>query len=58
MDLDAGVSVVRQATSEDVDAAGFALAPGRGSLPSVLPSVVTAPATGRYRVLGGDLLQI
>ena len=56
MDLDAGVSVVRQATSEDVDAAGFALAPGRGSLPSVLPGVVAAPPTGGYRVLGGHLL--
>ena len=50
--------VVSETTSEDVDAAGFALAPGRGPLPSVLPSVVTAPSTGGYRVLGGHLLQI
>ena len=57
MDLHAGMSVVGQATAEDVDAAGFALAPGRGSLSSVLPSVVTAPPTGGYRVLGGHLLQ-
>ena len=56
MDLDAGMSVVRQTTSEDVDATGFALTPGRGSLPSVLPGVVTAPTAGGYRVLGGDLL--
>ena len=50
--------VVSETTSEDVDAAGFALTPGRGSLPSVLPSVVAAPPTGGYRVLGGHLLKI
>ena len=57
MDLHAGMSVVGQATSEDVDTAGFTLAPGRGPLPSVLPSVVAPPSTGGDGVLGGDLLQ-
>ena len=58
MDLDTGVPVVSQPTSQDVDTAGLALAPGWGSLPSVLPGVVTTPAAGRDGVLSGDLLTV
>ena len=58
VDLDAGVAVVAQPSAQNVDTARLALAPGRGPLASILPSVVTAPSTWGYGVLGGHLLQI
>ena len=57
MDLDTGVPVVRQAAApaQDVDAAGFGLAPGWGPLTSLLTRLVPPPAAGGDGILVLDL---